>query len=78
MWSTIWDDSFMNHSQYKLFEKRVKKFGYKSVKNAIIKEVPSIITLDFIKKFFIVDIDMLALWEEKPQLYIFLSCSKIS
>ncbi|MAH42846.1 hypothetical protein CL614_03935 [archaeon] len=72
LWSAIWDESFLNHKQYKIFENMVKKFDYSNVKEAIFKEVPHVLELSFIKKYFHVQYEMLALWEDSPQLYIFI------
>lgn len=76
LWSTVWDESFVDYDNYKLFEQWIKKFSYENVKEAIFKEVPSIIELDEIKKLFNVSVEMKALWEDSPQLYIFLTCTK--
>ncbi len=32
LWSMVWDDSLLRDEQFKLFSKRVEKFGYKDVK----------------------------------------------
>lgn len=77
LWSTVWDDSFLIDSQFILFSERVKKFGYTDVKQAIFNEVPSILQLDVIRKYFNVEYKLLALWNDYPQLYIFLKCVKI-
>ena len=58
------DDSFLEHSQFNLFEQRILKFGYNDVKKAIFEEVPSILELEFVKKYF----DIL----ENMPFYIFL------
>lgn len=75
LWSTIWKDSFLEHPHYKLFSKRVEKFGYNNVKSSIFKEVPEILLLDNIKKFDI-QYDMITLWEDLPQLYILVKGKK--
>ena len=72
LWSTVWSDSFMEDEQYKLFEKRVEKFGYTDVKNSIYSEVPNILNTNTIKKYFSICYNLLALWEDYPQLYILL------
>ena len=74
LWSTIWDESFLKNNQVKLFQKRIKKFGYKDLNKAIYNEVPSIIKVDEIKAMFKeINITFLTLWENMPQLYIFLN-----
>jgi hypothetical protein len=76
LWSTVWDDSFLKHPQFLLFKKRVERFGYKDMKKAITDEVPSILDLEFIRKYFDIEYDLLALWEDTPQLYIFIKGTK--
>jgi len=77
LWSTVWDDDFLNDPNFKLFEDRVRKFGYYNVKEAILEEVPSILDLDYIKKYFETKVHLLSLWEDLPQLYILVSGKKI-
>ena len=72
LWSTVWDDSFLAHEQFQIFINRIEKFGYNNIKEKIHEEVPSILTLDFVKIFFDVEYDILTLWEDKPQIYILL------
>jgi len=69
LWSALWDDSFLSNEQFKDFEQNVKKFGYKSVQQAVQEEVPNILTLDFVKSFFNCDVKLFSLWPESPQLY---------
>jgi SAM-dependent methyltransferase len=78
LWSGVWDDSFTENPQFKLFERRVKRFGYEDVKSAVFKEVPKILDLNFIKKYFEVEYNMLSLWDDLPQLYILLKGRKNS
>jgi len=67
LWSTVWHDSLLGNSEYKLFEKWTKSFNYLNVKQAIFDEVPSVLD---ITKFDNVEIDVKALWPNSPQLYI--------
>ena len=76
LWSTVWDDAFLENEQFKLFTKRVKKFNYTNVKQAIFDEVPSVLELSFIRKYFDISYELLALWEDYPQLYIFITGTK--
>ena len=76
LWSTVWHDSFLEHPQFKLFEERVKKFGYDDVKQAIYGEVPFILDLEWIKKYFNISYSIITLWEEKPQIYFFIKGEK--
>ena len=76
LWSSVWDDSFLENEQYKLFCTKVAKFGYKDVKKAIFQEVPKILEINLIKKYFDISYNIKTLWEDKPQLYILVSCVK--
>ena len=77
LWSTVWDDSFEDDENFKLFSERVKKFGYGDVKQAIFNEVPSILDLSFVKKYFNIDYKHLTLWDDLPQLYILLQGERL-
>tara|TARA_Y100000310_G_scaffold218705_1_gene219998 strand:+ start:2874 stop:3479 length:606 start_codon:yes stop_codon:yes gene_type:complete len=72
LWSTVWDDSFLEDERFKLFSSRVKKFNYDDVKKAIFGEVPSILQLNDIKRSFDISYNILTLWEDKPQIYFFI------
>ncbi len=76
LWSCIWDDYFLNDFDFGWFSENVKKFGYEDIKKAIYEEVPAIISLSYIFKFFDVQYSMVPLWPEKPQLYTILLCRK--
>ena len=76
LWSSVWDGSFLENEQYKLFCTKVAKFGYKDVKKAIFQEVPKILEINLIKKNFDISYNIKTLWEDKPQLYILVSCVK--
>ena len=77
LWSTLWDDSFIKNNQVRLFEERIKKFGYTDLSLAVKNEVPKILKISEIKELFNkLDINFLALWEDMPQLYIFIKCQK--
>tara|TARA_R110001592_G_scaffold198339_12_gene446544 strand:+ start:464 stop:1081 length:618 start_codon:yes stop_codon:yes gene_type:complete len=70
--SCIWDDSFLENKQVKIFQERIKKYGYNNLKQAVREEVPSLLELTKLKELFDVKLDFLTLWE-KPQLYIFIN-----
>tara|TARA_Y100000310_G_scaffold209231_1_gene209819 strand:+ start:2018 stop:2653 length:636 start_codon:yes stop_codon:yes gene_type:complete len=80
LWSTIWDDSFLKNDQFKKFEEAVKKYDYYETKEAIFKEVPKILDLKFVEKYYKIEYKILALWTNpsviRPQLYILLECEK--
>ena len=73
LWSSVWDDSFLEDEQYKLFCTKVTKFSYKDIKKAIFQEVPKILELNVIKKYFDMTYNISTLWSDKPQLYILIS-----
>ena len=72
----VWDDEFVNNEHYKLFEKRVEKFGYLDVKSAVFEEVPRILFVNDVKKYFKIGYNMISLWDDSPQLYILLRGEK--
>ena len=77
LWSTVWHESFLNHSECQKFSEWIKKKKYDDLEKAINDEVPSILSPEKLSGLFkSVMIDMVSLWEESPQLYILLSCIK--
>ncbi len=74
--STIWDDSFLQHPEFISFVKNTEKFGYNlsSVKDSIYKEVPDVYEFlkdeKMIQSTKSIDMSILSLWEDKPQLYV--------
>lgn len=73
LWSCIWDDSFLKNDQVQLFQKRIQKFCYNDLSLAIKNEVPVLISKSELEELFSnIDISFLALWEDMPQLYIFI------
>jgi len=76
LWSTVWDDSFINNDQFQIFSERIQKHNYQDTKKAIFDEIPKIINLDFIEMYFETKYNMLALWEDLPQLYTLISGAK--
>lgn len=76
LWSTVWDESFIDDEQFKTFSKRIQKHHYKNVKEAIFDEVPNVVSVASVEKFFTIKYDILTLWEDLPQLYILLSAIK--
>ena len=54
-----------------------KKFGYKDLNKAVEDEVPNVLNIIKIKGLFKkIDMHFLALWEDMPQLYIFLNLTQ--
>jgi len=85
LWSGVWDDSFLENEEYKLFQSRVKKYGYHDVKKAAHEQIPKILEIKKIKKYFDISYNMKALWSGfmerpltllAPQLYILVSGTK--
>ena len=70
LWSCVWSDEFTQDAEVKKFTNNIKKFGYSNLKTSVLNEVPSILKLDYIKKYFNVEYKILSLWEDLPQLYI--------
>jgi len=69
LWSFVWDDSFLENEQYRLFEKCVAEKGYSDVKKAVFDEVPVVTPLDFIRKYF--DLEYRILTVVKPFLHMY-------
>lgn len=72
LWSGVWDESFKNHPHFQLFSKRVEKFGYMDVEKAIKQETPKLLEMEYISNYFDIQYDLYTLWEDLPQLYIFI------
>jgi hypothetical protein len=74
LWSGIWDDSFLDNEHVKLFEKRIIKHGYTDLKKAVKDEFPTLIEISSIKNIYkYVNLNFFALWDDMPQLYIFIN-----
>ena len=79
LWSTVWDDSFLENKEVKRFEKSIENHGYHDLKNDIIEEVPVIMGLNNLcaDDLSITNKSFLTLWgNENPQLYIALTFTK--
>ena len=76
LWSGVWDDEFVKDAQFQQFTQWVKKKGYNDVKKAIFDETPIVLKISFIKQYFNCKASLLSLWEQSPQLYVFLICKK--
>ena len=73
LWSAVWDDSFLDNQEFILFSQRVEKHGYKDVKKAVFEEVPAVLHISAINKYFDTCYNLKAFWEESPQLYIMIN-----
>ena len=69
LWSAVWDDSFLDDEQCKVFCEAIKQFGYNDLKKAVFEEVPSILTFDIIKKYFEVDYKIISTSKPYAQMY---------
>ena len=70
LWSTIWDDSFLNSRDVKDFQSNIRNKGYNCLKTAIIDEVPVVRDLEMFSSFDSITVNFLSLWPESPQLYL--------
>lgn len=69
LWSTVWDDNFLNNTECKKFIEYIKKFGYTDLKKAIEEEVPSILKLSDMETLFNVKYNILAFNNPTVQIY---------
>ena len=69
LWSTVWDDEFLRDAEFHKFAKNIQKFGYSNLKRSIFNEVPKVLELEYIKKYFTIRHRTLSLWEDLPQTY---------
>jgi len=73
LWSTVWEESFLKNSQFKIFQESIRKFNYNNIEEAIFLEVPKVLDMKYIRERFEVGYDILTLWpDDKPQLYVLL------
>ena len=74
LWSTLWDDRFADMRAVQEFEKEIKSYGYESIRDAVSKEVPSILRPQFIHNYFNFNCYTQRLKTTKhPQIYILVS-----
>jgi len=76
LYSAIWDESFLDHPQCKIFIEAIKEHGYDDLKKAICDEVFAVCTLDYIRESFEVDYDILTTTKPYLQMYILLKLRK--
>jgi hypothetical protein len=77
LWSTIWDDIFLEDEQCKVFQDNIKNKGYNNLKEAVHEEVPIILQLEKAKSLFR-DVTFNIMTTTKPylQMYVLLKCQK--
>jgi SAM-dependent methyltransferase len=76
LYASLYDSSFMGEYAFMNFKKDVEKKGYNDIEKAIYEEVPSLLQLSYVDKFFKNKIEMLNLWPNEPQLYILIISNK--
>jgi SAM-dependent methyltransferase len=77
MSSCLWDEEFMNQDGTKIFNDRIKKYGYENLNEAVHKEVPNVVNIKDLKENFAnTSTFCFPLWEEMPQLYIIVQGTK--
>lgn len=75
--STLWDKSFEEDSEVKIFKENMKQLGYSDyITNDVFNEVPFVLKLEEISKYFTYNIKFKTLWKETPQLYTLLIGTK--
>lgn len=71
LWSGVWSDEFLKDPNVSRFAHACKALhGYKDLKKAIYDEVPSVATLDEIRKYF--NISWHTLWTQRPYLQLYI------
>ena len=77
VWSSIWDDSFLENEEVKKYQKKIVKFGYNTLndfKLGVYNETPTLLELNELKKMFNhVKINLFTIWDDIPQLYLFIN-----
>jgi hypothetical protein len=77
LWSMVWDDSFMENEQCRIFQKAIEKYGYLDLKKAVYDEVPSVLEMEWIRKHFgSVEYNILTITEPYLQMYALISARK--
>jgi hypothetical protein len=71
LWSCLWHNNFSHSMEVQRFSSWIKTYGYEDLNQAILDEVPSILTMQTLNKYFDTNISFLAMWPSCPQLYIF-------
>ena len=61
---------------YGKFERKIGKHGYDSLKKAVFEEVPKVLDLDFIKRYFDVEYETLTIVKPYLQTYILIHGQK--
>ena len=52
LWSSIWDDSFLENEQCGIFCSKIKEQGYNNLKDAVYSEVPNVLEYEKVKEFY--------------------------
>jgi len=73
LWSTVWNNRFLENDQCFLFEEEIKKYGYDSLNQAVLDEVPAVLKTTFIESLFDTSYNFLTIVSPYLQLYILVS-----
>jgi len=76
LWSTVWDDEFLNDQNCCNFCKYIEQYGYYDLKKAVYDEVPIVLELEWIRIFFDVKYHILSFNDPTVQMYMLLECTK--
>ena len=78
LWSSVWDDRFLEDEHFMKFCEFVEKKDYADVKKSLFEETPEILNLDKLNDMFDITYETLTLWEDSPQFNVLLKCAKRS
>jgi hypothetical protein len=78
LWSSIWDDSFLENKQCKIFCSQIKKMGYNNLKQAVYEEVPKVLEYHNIKKYFDCTYEILTTTKPSLHMYVLIKGTKRS
>ena len=59
LWSSVWSDEFLENKAVQKFSQEIKTLGYRDIKKAIKEEVPEVLSLESIGKYFHVKYNIL-------------------
>ena len=77
LWSCVWDDSFLENKQCLDFAKAIKSKGYGNLKEAVMEEVPVVVPLESIQKYFTSSVHFLTIEYPYLMMYILVCGEKI-
>ena len=79
LWSGVWDDSILDHVECKKFQNEIQKKGYgRDLKKYIYDEIPHVIELSSINRYFRTEYSVLTLTNPLPlTMYVLIKGEKI-